>query len=74
MTSITQLFEDPKLKGKVTALNNMADTMGLVMLDNGDDPAKVTDATFEERHRPASRAPSTRARSGGSPATTTPSR
>ena len=47
VTSITQLFEDPKLKGKVTALNNMADTMGLVMLDNGDDPAKVTDATWK---------------------------
>ena len=52
VTSITQLFEDPKLKGKVTALNDMADTMGLVMLDNGDDPAKVTDATWNERHRP----------------------
>ena len=51
VTSITQLFEDPKLKGKVTALNGMADTMGLVMLDNGDDPAKVTDATLEERAR-----------------------
>ena len=39
VTSITQLFEDPKLKGKITALNGMGDTMGLVMLDNGDDPA-----------------------------------
>jgi spermidine/putrescine transport system substrate-binding protein len=46
VTSITQLFEDPKLKGKVTALNGMGDTMGVVMLDNGDDPAKVTDATW----------------------------
>jgi spermidine/putrescine transport system substrate-binding protein len=46
VTSITQLFEDTKLKGKVTALNNMADTMGLVMLDNGDDPANVTDSTW----------------------------
>src|ERR671930_267 len=25
----------------------MGDTLGLVMLDNGDDPAKVTDATFD---------------------------
>jgi spermidine/putrescine transport system substrate-binding protein len=46
VTSISQLFDDPKLKGKVTALNNMADTMGLVMLDNGDDPAKVTDESW----------------------------
>ena len=46
VTSITQLFEDPKLKGKVTALNGMGDTPGLVMLDNGDDPSNVTDATW----------------------------
>jgi spermidine/putrescine transport system substrate-binding protein len=46
VTSITQLFEDPKLKGKVTALNGMGDTPPLVMLDNGDDPAKVTDASW----------------------------
>jgi len=46
VTSITQLFEDPKLKGKVTALNGMGDTPPLVMLDNGDDPSKVTDATW----------------------------
>ncbi len=46
VTSITQLFEDPKLKGKVTALNGMGDTPPLVMLDNGDDPANVTDATW----------------------------
>jgi spermidine/putrescine transport system substrate-binding protein len=46
VTSITQLFEDSKLKGKITALNGMGDTMGLVMLDNGDDPAKVTDETW----------------------------
>ena len=47
VTSITQLFEDPKLKGKVTVLNGMADANGLVMLDNGDDPAKVTDETWK---------------------------
>jgi spermidine/putrescine transport system substrate-binding protein len=46
VTSITQLFEDPKLKGRVTALNGMGDTPGLVILDNGDDPSKVTDATW----------------------------
>jgi spermidine/putrescine transport system substrate-binding protein len=46
VTSITQLFEDPKLKGKITALNGIGDTMGLVLLDNGDDPASITDDTW----------------------------
>jgi spermidine/putrescine transport system substrate-binding protein len=46
VTSITQLFEDPKLKGKITALNGIGDTMGLVMLDDGADPAAVTDDTW----------------------------
>ena len=45
VTSIDQLLEDPKLKGKVTMLTEMADSMGLVMLDNGDDPSVVTDET-----------------------------
>ena len=40
VTSIEQLLTDPKLKGKVTMLEEMADTVGLVLLDNGDDPAK----------------------------------
>ncbi len=48
ITSIDQLLTDKKLAGKVTLLNEMADTMGLVMLSNGDDPAKVTDATFDK--------------------------
>ena len=47
VTTVTQLFEDPKLKGKVGVWNSMGDTLGLVMLDNGDDPAKVTDASFD---------------------------
>ena len=70
VTSITQLFEDPKLKGKVTALNGMGDTPGLVMLDNGDDPSKVTDASWNAASS-GCRAPSTPARSAASPATTT---
>jgi spermidine/putrescine transport system substrate-binding protein len=44
--SIEQLFEDAKLKGKVSMLMELADSVGLVMLANGDDPAKVTDETF----------------------------
>jgi spermidine/putrescine transport system substrate-binding protein len=47
ITSIDQLLTDKKLHGKVTLLTEMADTVGLVMLSNGDDPTKVTDATFD---------------------------
>jgi spermidine/putrescine transport system substrate-binding protein len=48
VTSIQQLLEDPKLKGKVTMLTEMADSVGLVMLDSGDDPSVVTDETFDK--------------------------
>src|SRR5262249_3151449 len=44
--SIDQLLEDKSLHGKITVLNDFADTLGLVMLANGDDPSKVTDAAF----------------------------
>ncbi|HXF98782.1 MAG TPA: spermidine/putrescine ABC transporter substrate-binding protein [Gaiellaceae bacterium] len=44
--SIEQLLEDPELKGKVTMLKELADSVGLVMLANGDDPASVDDASF----------------------------
>jgi spermidine/putrescine transport system substrate-binding protein len=47
ITSMEQVLTDPKLKGKVTLLGEMADTVGLVMLLNGDDPTTVTDETFE---------------------------
>ena len=46
VTSVQQLLEDPKLKGKVTMLQEMADSVGLVMLQNGDDPLAVTDESF----------------------------
>ena len=45
--SIDQLFEDKSLKGQITALNGFGDTLGLVMLSNGDDPSNVTDASFK---------------------------
>src|SRR5690349_2585334 len=44
--SVTDLLENPKLKGKVTSLNSMGDALTLVMLANGDDPAHVTDKSF----------------------------
>ncbi len=50
VTSMDQMLDDPKLKGKITFLNEMADAMSLVMLANGDDPSKVTDATFDKAY------------------------
>jgi len=44
--SLDDLFTNPKLKGKITCLNSMGDALTLVMLSNGDDPAKVTDKSF----------------------------
>jgi spermidine/putrescine transport system substrate-binding protein len=45
--SMTQLLEDPALKGKITVLSEMSDTVGLMLLENGDDPASVTDEAFD---------------------------
>jgi len=47
VTTVKQLLEDPKLKGKVGVWGQMGDTLGLIMLSNGDDPAKVTDDSFD---------------------------
>jgi len=44
--SVDELLENPKLKGKITVLNDIGDAMTLVMLSNGDDPAHVTDKTW----------------------------
>lgn len=46
--SLDDLLTNPKLKGKVTMLTEMADSIGVTMLANGDDPSKVTDATFKK--------------------------
>jgi spermidine/putrescine transport system substrate-binding protein len=51
VTTIDQLLEDRSLKGKVTMLTEMADSMGVVMLANGDDPAKVDDASFDRAYK-----------------------
>jgi spermidine/putrescine transport system substrate-binding protein len=48
ITSLKDLLTNPKLKGKVTMLTEMADSVGATMLMNGDDPSKVTDATFDK--------------------------
>jgi spermidine/putrescine transport system substrate-binding protein len=44
--TVDDLLENPKLKGKVTCLSGMGDAITLVMLSNGDDPAKVTNKSF----------------------------
>jgi spermidine/putrescine transport system substrate-binding protein len=51
ITSVDQVLEDKALKGKVTLLTEMADTMSLVMLANGDDPTKVDDASFDRAYK-----------------------
>lgn len=46
VTSVDQLLTDPALKGKVTCLTEMRDTMGLIMLDMGKDPTNFTDSDY----------------------------
>ena len=45
--TVTQLLTDPALKGKVTLLTEMRDTIGLVLLEQGKDPAKFTDTDYQ---------------------------
>ena len=45
--TIEQLFTDKALKGKVTLLTEMRDTVGMTLLALGKDPAKFTDADFD---------------------------
>jgi spermidine/putrescine transport system substrate-binding protein len=46
LSSIHDIF-DPKFKGKVTMLTEMRDSIGLIMLGDGKDPAKATKADVE---------------------------
>ena len=47
VTSISQLLDDPALKGKVAMLSEMRDTIGMTLLDMGKKPESVTDDTFD---------------------------
>ena len=47
VTSFEQLLNDPKLKGKVTLLTELADTVGLAILTDGGDPASFTADEFD---------------------------
>jgi spermidine/putrescine transport system substrate-binding protein len=44
--TVPDLLENPKLKGKITLLQGIGDTMPLIFAANGDDPLKVTDAAW----------------------------
>jgi spermidine/putrescine transport system substrate-binding protein len=46
ITSVDQLLTDKKLKGKVTLLDSIGDTLPVVVLANGDNPTKIDDAAF----------------------------
>ncbi|MGY5031679.1 polyamine ABC transporter substrate-binding protein [Streptomyces sp. 900116325] len=45
--SITQLLDDPSLKGRVGFLSEMRDSVGMTLLDMGKDPGTFTDADFD---------------------------
>ncbi|MFF0436855.1 spermidine/putrescine ABC transporter substrate-binding protein [Streptomyces sp. NPDC004327] len=45
--SVTQLLDDPTLKGRVGFLTEMRDSIGMTLLDLGKDPATFTDADYD---------------------------
>ena len=47
VTSFEQLLNDPKLKGKVTLLTELADSVGMAILTDGGDPASFTADEFD---------------------------
>ena len=47
LTSLDQLF-DPALKGRITLLSEMRDTMGIILGSLGYDPSNFTDDQFQE--------------------------
>ncbi|MEW1548524.1 polyamine ABC transporter substrate-binding protein [Streptomyces tsukubensis] len=46
--SVSQLLDDPALKGRVGFLTEMRDTIGMTLLDLGKKPGSFTDADFDE--------------------------
>lgn len=46
--SFEQLLTDPALKGKVTLLNSMNDTMGVALQANGYSSSKIVESEFDE--------------------------
>ncbi|MCZ7376791.1 polyamine ABC transporter substrate-binding protein [Micromonospora sp. WMMC250] len=47
LRTVDELLTRPDLKGRVTALSEMRDTMGLLLSSNGHDPANFTPAQFD---------------------------
>ncbi|WP_435973788.1 ABC transporter substrate-binding protein [Streptomyces sp. Qhu_M48] len=45
--SVTQLLDDPSLKGRVGFLTEMRDSVGMTLLDLGKDPGNFTDADYD---------------------------
>ncbi|MET9047810.1 spermidine/putrescine ABC transporter substrate-binding protein [Streptomyces sp. NPDC004362] len=45
--SVSDLLDNPKLKGRVGLLSEMRDSIGMTLLDMGKDPAKFTDDDFD---------------------------
>ncbi|MFI6083611.1 PotD/PotF family extracellular solute-binding protein [Streptomyces sp. NPDC051217] len=45
--SVSQLLDDPDLKGRVAFLSEMRDSIGLTLLDMGKDPASFSDDDFD---------------------------
>ncbi len=48
VTTMTDLLTDPRLKGRVTVLTEMRDTMGLLLLEQGSNPADFTVDEWEQ--------------------------
>ncbi|MGD6754750.1 polyamine ABC transporter substrate-binding protein [Streptomyces sp. BH105] len=47
ITSVSQLLDDPKLKGRVGLLSEMRDTIGMTLIDMGKDPADFKADDFD---------------------------
>lgn len=45
--TVSDLLDNPKLKGRVGFLTEMRDTVGMVLLDMGKDPARFTDDDYD---------------------------
>ncbi|MET7360847.1 spermidine/putrescine ABC transporter substrate-binding protein [Streptomyces sp. NPDC005562] len=47
ITSVSELLDEPKLKGRVGFLSEMRDSVGMTLIDMGKDPADFTDDDFD---------------------------
>ncbi|MFH9675584.1 spermidine/putrescine ABC transporter substrate-binding protein [Streptomyces sp. NPDC017405] len=47
VTSVSDLLDNPRLKGRVGFLSEMRDSVGMTLLDMGKDPARFTDDDYD---------------------------